>query len=38
LVAVLIAIGVIVFLAVDAYILYRVFKSRATADDHVLGK
>lgn len=33
-IAALIAIGVIVFLAVDAYILYRVFKSRATADNH----
>jgi hypothetical protein len=32
--AVLIAIGVIAFLAIDAYIVYRVFKSRATADDY----
>jgi hypothetical protein len=30
----LIAIGVIAFLAIDAYVIYRVFKSRATADDH----
>ncbi len=30
----LIVIGVIVFLAVDAYILYRVFASRASADDY----
>ena len=30
----LIAIGVIAFLAIDAYIIYRVFKSRATADDY----
>jgi hypothetical protein len=30
----LIAIGVIVFLAIDAYVIYRVFKSRATADDY----
>jgi hypothetical protein len=32
--AVLIAIGVIAFLALDAYILYRVFASRASADDY----
>lgn len=32
--AALIAIGVIAFLAIDAYIIYRVFKSRATADDY----
>jgi hypothetical protein len=32
--AALIAIGVIAFLAVDAYILYRVFASRAAADDY----
>ena len=31
---VLIAIGVIAFLAVDAYILYRVFASRASRDDY----
>jgi hypothetical protein len=30
----LIAIGVIAFLAVDAYILYRVFASRASRDDY----
>jgi hypothetical protein len=30
----LIAIGVIAFLAVDAYVLYRVFKGRAAADDY----
>jgi hypothetical protein len=30
----LIAIGVIAFLAIDAYIIYRVFQSRARADDH----
>jgi hypothetical protein len=30
----LIVIGVIAFLAVDAYILYRVFASRASADDY----
>jgi hypothetical protein len=30
----LIVIGVIAFLAVDAYILYRVFASRAAADDY----
>jgi hypothetical protein len=30
----LIAIGVIAFLAVDAYIIYRVFQSRASADDY----
>src|SRR3954447_618170 len=30
----LIAIGVILFLAVDAYILYRVFASRARRDDY----
>ena len=30
----LIAIGVILFLAVDAYILYRVFAGRASADDY----
>lgn len=30
----LIAIGVIAFLAIDAYVIYRVFKSRATADDY----
>jgi hypothetical protein len=30
----LIAIGVILFLALDAYILYRVFASRAGADDY----
>lgn len=32
--AALIAIGVIAFLAVDAYILYRVFASRASAADY----
>ena len=32
--AALIAIGVIAFLAIDAYILFRVFKSRASADDY----
>jgi hypothetical protein len=32
--AALIAIGVIAFLAFDAYILYRVFASRASADDY----
>ena len=32
--AALIAIGVIAFLALDAYILYRVFASRASADDY----
>ncbi|HSD24904.1 MAG TPA: hypothetical protein VLB79_11330 [Solirubrobacterales bacterium] len=32
--AALIAIGVIAFLAVDAYVIYRVFKSRASADDY----
>ena len=32
--AALIAIGVIAFLAIDAYIIYRVFRSRATADDY----
>jgi len=31
--AALIAVGVIAFLAFDAYILYRVFSSRASADD-----
>ena len=31
---VLIAIGVIAFLAVDAYIIYRVFASRASRDDY----
>jgi hypothetical protein len=30
----LIAIGVIAFLAIDGYIIYRVFKSRASADDY----
>jgi hypothetical protein len=30
----LIAIGVIAFLAIDAYVIYRVFKSRASADDY----
>jgi hypothetical protein len=30
----LIAVGVIAFLAFDAYILYRVFASRASADDY----
>ena len=30
----LIAIGVIAFLAIDAYVIYRVFASRATADDY----
>jgi hypothetical protein len=30
----LIVIGVIAFLAIDAYVIYRVFKSRATADDY----
>lgn len=30
----LIAIGVITFLAIDAYVIYRVFKSRASADDY----
>jgi hypothetical protein len=30
----LIAIGVIAFLAIDAYVIYRVFKSRARADDY----
>jgi hypothetical protein len=29
----LIAIGVIAFLAIDAYVIYRVFASRASADD-----
>ena len=33
-VTVLIVIGVIAFLAIDGYVLYRVFKSRATADDY----
>ena len=33
-IAALIAIGVIAFLAVDAYIIYRVFKSRAARDDY----
>jgi hypothetical protein len=33
-VAALIVIGVIAFLALDAYVLYRVFGSRASADDH----
>jgi hypothetical protein len=32
--AALIVIGVIAFLALDAYILYRVFASRASADDY----
>jgi hypothetical protein len=32
--AALIAIGVILFLAVDAYVLYRVFGGRAAADDY----
>lgn len=32
--AALIAIGVIAFLAIDAYVVYRVFASRATADDY----
>jgi hypothetical protein len=32
--AALIAIGVVAFLAFDAYILYRVFKGRASADDY----
>ena len=30
----LIVIGVIVFLAIDAYVIYRVFASRASADDY----
>jgi hypothetical protein len=30
----LIAIGVIAFLAIDAYVIYRVFASRASADDY----
>ena len=30
----LIAIGVIAFLAIDAYVIFRVFKSRRTADDY----
>ncbi len=30
----LIAIGVIAFLAVDAWVIYRVFRSRASADDY----
>ncbi len=30
----LIALGVIAFLAIDAYVIYRVFKSRASADDY----
>ncbi len=30
----LIALGVIAFLAIDAYIIFRVFKSRASADDY----
>jgi hypothetical protein len=30
----LIVIGVIAFLAIDAYVIYRVFKSRASADDY----
>jgi hypothetical protein len=30
----LIVIGVIAFLAIDAYVIYRVFKSRAAADDY----
>jgi hypothetical protein len=30
----LIVIGVLAFLAIDAYVIYRVFKSRATADDY----
>jgi hypothetical protein len=30
----LIVIGVIAFLAIDAYIIYRVFRSRARADDY----
>jgi hypothetical protein len=33
-VAVLIVIGVIAFLAIDAYVLFRVFASRASADDY----
>jgi hypothetical protein len=32
--AALIAIGVIAFLAIDAYVLYRVFASRASRDDY----
>lgn len=32
--AALIAIGVLAFLAIDAYVIYRVFKSRAAADDY----
>jgi hypothetical protein len=32
--AALIAIGVIAFLAIDSYIIYRVFKSRASADNY----
>jgi hypothetical protein len=32
--AALIVIGVIAFLAIDAYIIYRVFRSRARADDY----
>jgi hypothetical protein len=30
----LIAIGVLAFLAIDAYVIYRVFKSRAASDDY----
>jgi hypothetical protein len=33
-IAALIAIGVIAFLAIDAYIVYRVFQARARADDY----
>jgi hypothetical protein len=32
--AALIAIAVVAFLAIDAYVIYRVFASRARADDH----
>jgi hypothetical protein len=32
--AALIAVGVIAFLAIDAYVIYRVFRSRARADDY----
>jgi hypothetical protein len=32
--AALIAIGVIAFLAIDAYVIYRVFRGRARADDY----
>ena len=32
--AALIAVGVVAFLAFDAFVMYRVFKSRASADDY----